>query len=64
MKNGKAACERALSHRQLSGPGNGDAAVGAQAGLASLPYGCRSAAPWRCRKSGLPDLRTKYADLG
>jgi hypothetical protein len=28
-------------------PGNGDIAVGAQAGFASLPQGCRSAAPWR-----------------
>ena len=28
-------------------PGNGDIAVGAQAGLASLPQGCRSAAPGR-----------------
>jgi hypothetical protein len=43
--------------------GNGDIAVGAYKrtlarsvrGLASL---------WHRRKSGLPDLRTKYADLG
>jgi hypothetical protein len=30
---------------QAAIPGNGDIAVGAQAGLASLPQGCRSAAP-------------------
>jgi len=29
---------------QAAIPGNGDIAVGAQAGLASLPQGCRSAA--------------------
>jgi hypothetical protein len=44
---------------QAATPGNGDIAVGAQAGRSQgLPYGRRSAPPWRRRKSGLPDLRT------
>jgi len=43
--------------------GNGDIAVGAiKRTLARSVWGLAS--PWRRRKSGLPDLRIKHADLG
>jgi hypothetical protein len=55
-------------------PGNGDIAVGVRLAANGRPGGPlarasdrhmgASQAPWRHRKSGLPDLRTKYADLG